>query len=76
MGGTAFSTTEERYMQAPEQLVISTALHPLKVWEQFIDDAYFILKRTHFGNLFHHIKNLHQNIKLYGGILSYYGGRK
>ena len=37
--------------------------YTLKVWERFIDDVYSILKRTHLENFFHHISNLHQNIK-------------
>ena len=39
------------------------ALHPLKVWKRFVDDVYSILTRTHLENFFHHISNLHQNIK-------------
>ena len=50
-------------MQAYKGTAITTALHPPKVCEQFVDNAYFILKRTHLGNFFHHINNLHQNIK-------------
>ena len=42
---------------------ITTALHPPKVWKRFVDDVYSILKRTHLENFFHHINNLHQNIK-------------
>ena len=34
-----------------------------KVWERFVDDVYSILKRAHLKNFFHHINNLHQNIK-------------
>ena len=63
MGGPAFSTTAEIYMQAYERTAITTALHPPKVWERFVDDVYSILKRTHLENFFHHINNLHQNIK-------------
>ena len=33
MGGPAYSTTAEIYMQAHERTTISTALHPAKVWE-------------------------------------------
>ena len=62
IGGPASSTTAEIYMQAYERIVITTALHPPKVWERFVDDVYSILKRTHLENFFHHIKNLHQNI--------------
>ena len=63
MRGPASSTTAEIYMQAYERTAITTALHPPKVWERFVDDVYSILKRTHLENLFHHINNLHQNIK-------------
>ena len=63
MGGPAFSTTTKIYMQAHECTAISMVLHPPKVWEQFVDDFYSILKRTHSENFFHHINNLHQNIK-------------
>ena len=63
MGGTTSSTTAEIYMQAYERTAIIMGLHPPKVWEQFIDDVYSILKHTHLENVFHHIKNLHQNIK-------------
>ena len=51
-------------MKADQQTSISTALHPPKVLERFFDDLYSIPKRTHFENFFHHINNLHQNIKL------------
>ena len=63
MRGPAFSTTAELYMQAYERTAITTSLHPPKVWERFLDDVYSILKRTHLENFFHHINNLHQNIK-------------
>ena len=64
MGGPASSTTAETYMQAHERTAISTALHPPKVWERFVDDVYSILKRTHLENFFQHINNLYQNISL------------
>ena len=38
-------------------------LHPPEVWERFVNDVYRILKRTQLENFFHHINNLHQNIK-------------
>ena len=61
--GPASSTTAEIYMQAYERTAITTALNLLKVWEQFVDDVYSFLKHTHLENFFHHINNLHQNIK-------------
>ena len=63
MGGPASSTTAEIYMQAYERTAVTKILHPPKVWERFADVVYSILKRTHLENVFHHIKNLHQNIK-------------
>ena len=50
-------------MQAYERTAITTSVHPPKVWERFVDDVYSILKCTYLGNFFHHINNLHQNIK-------------
>ena len=63
MGGPTSSTTAEIYKQAYERTAITTALHPPRVWERFVDDFYSILKLTHLENFFHHINNLHQNIK-------------
>ena len=57
------STRAEIYMQAHERTAISTTLHPPKIWERFVDAVYSILKPMHLENFFHHIKNLHQNIK-------------
>ena len=57
MGGPASSTTGEIYMQAYEHTAITTAMHPPKVWERFVDEVYSILKRMHLENVFHHINN-------------------
>ena len=63
IGGPAFSSTAEIYIQAHKQTVISRELHPPKVWERPFDDLYSMLIRRHLENLLHHIINLHQNIK-------------
>ena len=63
MGGPASSTPADVCMQTYERTVITTALYPPKVWKRFVDDVYSILKRTHLEKFFHHINNLHQNIK-------------
>ena len=74
MEDPAYSTV---YMQAHERTAMTTTLHPLKVWERLVDDVYSILKQTHLEHLrtsiistingerthFHHINNLHLNIK-------------
>ena len=57
------STTAEIYMQAYERTAITTPVYPPKVWKQFVDDVYSILKRTHLENFLHHINNLHQKFK-------------
>ena len=50
-------------MQANEHTATSTALQPPKVWEQFVDDVYSILKSTDMENVFDQINNVHQNTK-------------
>ena len=55
MGGSAFSTTAEIFMQTHEHTAIFMALHPPIVWEQCIDRVYCFLKRT---NLSRYIESL------------------
>ena len=50
-------------MQAYELTAMTMALHPPIVLERFVDGIYSILKHMHLENFFHHINNLHQNIK-------------
>ena len=63
MRGRASSTTAAIYRTAHELNAIFTSPYPPKVWEQFLDDIYSILKRTHLEKFFQHINNLHQNVK-------------
>ena len=49
MGGLAYSTTAENYMQGYKRTVITTALYPPKVSERFVDDVYSIIKRTYLN---------------------------
>ena len=53
MGGPASSASNEIFIQALKHTSIYMALHPPKVWEQFVDDVYLIYKRTHLINFFH-----------------------
>ena len=55
--------SQQKFICCHEHTPISTTRHPPKVWEQFVDDVYSILKHTHLENFSHHINNLHQNIK-------------
>ena len=66
MGGPTYSSrkfTAEIYILDHEHTAISAALHPPKVWKQFVNEVYSILKCTLLENFFHHISNLHQNTK-------------
>ena len=63
MGVLASSTTAEMYMQNHNQTAISTKLHPKKLYEQFFDEVYFIIKLNHWKNFYHNIKIIHENIK-------------
>ena len=56
-------TWTETIKLTDKSTAISTALHPPKVWERFVDDVYSIVKHTQLETFFHHINNLHQNIK-------------
>ena len=39
MEGPTSSTAAEIYIRALQQTAIFTALHPPKIWEEFIDDT-------------------------------------
>ena len=43
---TSISNPSTNLYAAHEQTTISTALHAVKFWEQFVDDDYFILKQA------------------------------
>ena len=57
------STTAEIFIQVYERSAITKVLHPPKYCKRFVDDVYYILQRTHLNIFFHHINNLHQNLK-------------
>ena len=46
LGRPASPTTAKIYMQAYERTALTTALHPPKVWERFLNDVYSIFKRS------------------------------
>ena len=63
MGGPASSVVAEIYMQKHEQIAISTADHPPKTWDRFVDDVLSIIKAEFLNEFFEHINNLHPKIK-------------
>ena len=66
MGGPATSTTVEIYIQAHEQTAISMALHAPKVWEQFFDDVYSILKCMHLKIFSTTSQQFHKFLNIFG----------
>ena len=48
MGRPESSTTTQIHIHDHEQIVISTTTHLPKVWEQFVDNVYSVLKCMHF----------------------------
>ena len=56
-------TTQYKYGNSNLPIYFFTALNPPNFWEQFSDNIYCILKRTHLEKIFYYIKNGHQNIK-------------
>ena len=63
MGSPASSVVAEIYMQKHEQIAISTADHPPKTWDRFVDDVLSIIKAEFLNEFFEHINNLHPKIK-------------
>ena len=49
-------------MQAYERTAITTALHPPKVWKHLLM-MFILFLNVRIWKFFHHINNLHQNIK-------------
>lgn len=61
MGGTAFSTTTNIYMQVNARTAIFTTLHPPKDWAQLLGDIDSTLTRAHFEKCLRHINIFYQN---------------
>ena len=60
MGGLTSLPTAKIYVQAYQQMVMSTTTHPPKVWKQVID---YVLC-MYLAHTLHQINKLYQNIKL------------
>ena len=63
-----YQKTDDNAMKGPTSLTTAELICRLMNKQQcsmkrFLDNVYFILKRTHSENLFIYINNLHQNIK-------------
>ena len=59
MGGLTLAIVSEIYMQALEMTAIKTADHPLKIWEQHVDDVFSVIQRNYLQDILHHINSLH-----------------
>ena len=63
MGRPCSPLVTKAYMEHFKQLALSSALHPPRIWYQFVDDTFCVIK-TAFANEFtDHIKSLDKNIK-------------
>ena len=59
MGGPTSAIVSEIYMQALEMTAITTADHPLKIWERHVEDVFPVIQRIYLPELLHHINSLH-----------------
>ena len=59
MGEPTSAIVSEIYMQSLETTAITTADHPLKVWERHVDDVFSIVHKTCLQELLEHINSLH-----------------
>ena len=63
MGGPASSVVAEIFMLMFEDVALTTTDHSPKVWERHVDDCFLIIKELHLNMFFHHVNNLHPQIK-------------
>lgn len=63
MGGPTSSVIAEIYMQAHENVALTTAACPPKVWERHVDDVFLIIKKHSLNDFFEHVNNQHDQIK-------------
>ena len=59
MGGPTSAIVSEIHLQSLETTAITTADHPPKVWERYVDDVSSIVHKTYLQEQPEHIKNLH-----------------
>ena len=59
MGGPTSAIVWEIYMQSLETTAITTADHPPRVWECYLDDLFSIVHKTCLQELLEHFNNLH-----------------
>ena len=59
MGGPTSAIVSEIYMQSLETTAITTADHPPKIWERYLDDVFSIIHKAYLQELLEHINNLH-----------------
>ena len=55
MGGPTSAIVSEIYIQSLETTAITTADHPPKVWERYVDDIFSIVNKTYLQELLEHI---------------------
>ena len=68
MGRPVSSLTAEIYIQAQDQTVTPTTLHPSKLWEEFVDEVSFFLKRRQLEKVFPSHQQSTSKHELYYGV--------
>ena len=51
------------YIEHFEQLALSSALHPPRIWYRFVDDTFCVIKTAFVNEITDHINSLDKNIK-------------
>ena len=63
MGSPVTPIVANIYMEAFEDRVINTALHPPKIWKRYVDDTFVIQQESHKEEFFQHINQVDTSIK-------------
>ena len=51
-------------MEHFEKLALSTAVHPPRIWYQFVDDTFCVIKSAYVNEFTDHMNSLDHNIRL------------
>ena len=63
MGSPCSPLVANAYMEHSEQLALSSALHPSRIWYRFVDDIFCVIKTVFVNEFTDHINRLDNNIK-------------